>query len=430
MRTLRQRGWASAALALSAGLALHGRCPLHAEEKSIQIASASALGAAIEVTRTRGAATVAVVTSSEQRSSVQFWKELYDGAWARSNRGFVKLVNVSKDTDPGLVRAMNVSHFPTVVVYGRSPQGVRILETIVDCDNAEAMVARLQSLDVGIDPPAKVDDAVNPTAFSGDQYASGQAQSPPPAYCPPVPQAPQAQPQPMTVSLTPSVAQPLQTTANVIQVPSQSLMIQQAPPQVFLAPTQAPIVYVPQTTNAAPTLSLSAAPRQRPTGNLFLTTPSLSASPAQQPTVALAVAAPAAATPATLAIASGPPAPLAATTNQVLSLPTSANRTRVRVRGPGIFASALARLGERMTRLGRARIETIQETTLEAPLIQAPSVGMTTISTTSTAPVAQAPTLTLSPPQQPCQTTCPPSSGPSAPPSTLPSPQKQSWHGH
>ena len=264
MSTLRQRGWACAALALSAGLGLHGRCPLHAEEKSIQIASSSALGAAIEVTRTRGAATVAVVTSSEQRSSVQFWKELNDGAWARSNRGFVKLVNVSKDTDPALVRAMNVSHFPTVVVYGRSPQGVRILETIVDCDNAEAMVARLQSLDVGIDPPAKVDRAVNPTAFSGDQYASGQAQSPPPAYCPPVPQAPQAQPQPVTVSLTPSVAQPLQTTANVIQVPSQSLMIQQAPPQVFLAPTQAPIVYVPQTTNAAPTLSLSAAPAPAP----------------------------------------------------------------------------------------------------------------------------------------------------------------------
>jgi hypothetical protein len=423
MRTLRQRGWASAALALSANLALLGTSPLHAEEKAIQKPSASALGAALQMTRTRGVATVAVLTSPEQPASVQIWKEFYEGTWARTNRGSVELVNVSKETDAGLVRTLNVSHFPTAIVYTRGPQGVRVLGTITDCNTAEDLVARLRSLDLGLNASVKADQAVTATALSSDNYPSGQTQCPAPAYCPPPQQAPQAQP--TTLSMAPT--QSFQATANVIQMPSQNLMIQQAPPQIFLAPTQAPIVYVPQTMAAGPTMSLAAAPAQSaPAGNLFLATPTLSAAPAQQPTMALAASAPAAAPAATLALAATP-GPLAAVNNQTLSLPTSGNRTRVRVRGPGMLASSLARLGERMTRLGRSRIETINETTLEAPLNQSPAVGMATISTTSTQPLAQAPTLSLAPPQQPCQT---PSCPANSPPSNLPSPQKQYSHGH
>jgi hypothetical protein len=426
MRTLRQRGWASAALAFSATLALPGIVPLHAEEKPVEKPAASALGAALQMTRTRGVATVAVLTSAEQPASVRFWKEFYEGAWARTNRGVVELVNVSKDTDPGLVRTLDVRHFPTAIVYTRGPQGVRALGMIADCDTVEDLVTRLRSLDLGINAPAKADQAVTAAAFSSDNYPSGQTQCPAPTYCPPVTTAPQPQPT-MSLSLAPAGAQSLQATANVIQVPSQHLMIQQAPPQVFLAPAQAPIVYVPQTMAAAPTMTLSAAPApSAPAGNLFLATPTLAASPAQQPTMGLAVSAPAPAPAATLALAAGPTTPLAVTNNQTLSLPTSGSRTRVRVRGPGMLASSLARLGERMTRLGRSRIETVQETTLEAPFNPAPSVGMATISTTSTQPLAQAPTLALSPPQQPCQTSCPAS----PPPSNLPSPQKQSSHDH
>jgi hypothetical protein len=422
MRTLRQRGWASAALALSANLALLGTSHLHAEEKAVQKPSASALGAALQITRTRGVATVAVLTSAEQPSSVQIWKEFYEGAWARTNRGSVELVNVSKETDAGLVRTLNVSHFPTAIVYTRGPQGVRVLGTITDCNTAEDLVTRLRSLDLGLNAPAKADYAVTATALSSDNYPSGQTQCPAPTYCPPVTAT---APQPQTTTLSVAPTQSLQATANVIQVPSQSLMIQQAPPQVFLAPTQAPIVYVPQTMAAGPTMSLSAGPApSAPAGNLFLATPTLSASPAQQPTLALAASAPAPA--ATLAVAAGP-GPLATVNNQTLSLPTSGNRTRVRVRGPGMLASSLARLGERMTRLGRSRIETINETTLEAPLNQGPSLGMATISTTSTQPVAQGPTLSVSPPQQPCEK---PSCPANSPPSNLPSPQKQYSHGH
>jgi hypothetical protein len=103
-----------------------------------------------------------------------------------------------------------------------------------------------------------------------------------------------------------------------------------------------------------------------------------------------------------------------------------------------LIGSLLARFGERLTRLGRARIETVQVTTLEAPMVQSPGIGLTTISTTSATPVGQGPTTVVMPVQQPqppelgrppCPTTPPPPI--SAP--TLPTPQtsssQQSWHG-
>jgi hypothetical protein len=429
MRTVRQINWASTVLVFFASIFPLQISQLPAQEIVPRKAAMSALASALATTQSRGVATVAVITSADQPSSVRFWNEFYDGAWARSNRGLVQLVNVSKEAEPELVREMGVNRFPSVIAYGRGPQGVRQLATITDCGNEEALSARLSALDLGLNPSGKADPAVRAAAYSGDVYASNQTPPSPPQCNPSLTASPPPQYQPQTLALTPSYQPTLATTANVIQVPSQNLMISQAPPTVFLAPTQAPIVYVPQTLSAGPSLSLSPAPYSNaPAGNLFLTTPSVSALPAQQPTTALALSAPAPAPAATLALAANPAAPVAAVTNSTMSLPTSGSRTRVRVRGPGILGSSLARFGERLTRLGRARIETVQETTLEAPLNQGPSVGMATISTTSTTPIAQGPTLSLSPPQQqqpPCQT----SSCPAPPPSTLPSPQKQSWHG-
>jgi hypothetical protein len=431
MRTVRQLGWASTVLALSATALMLQSSQLLAQEKVPPKAPVSALATALAMTRTRGAATVAVVTSSSQPTSVRFWSEFYDGAWARFNRGIVQVVNVSKDSEPGLVRTMGVTRFPSVIVYTRGPQGIAQLATIADCDTAESLSARLRALDLGLEPSGKADPAVNVTSLGGDVYPSNQF-SPPQVQCNPPVTAPPPQSPPQTVSLALSPQPTLTTTANLIQMPSQSLILQQAPPQVFLAPTQAPIVYVPQTMTAAPTLNLAPAPAANASaGNLFLTTPGLAPSPAQQPTLALAAPAAAPSPPATLALATGPPAALAGVTNSTMSLPTTGSRTRMRVRGPGMLASSLARVGERMTQLGRTRIETVQETTLQPTLNQGPSLGMATISTTSTTPMAQSPTLTLSPPQQqqpPCQT---PGQGscPASPSSTLPSPQKQSGHG-
>ena len=433
MRTLRQSGWASTLLALSVSIFVLQTPQLHAQEKVAPTATKSALASALAITRTRGAATVAVVTSSDQPASVRFWNEFYDGVWARFNRGIVQVVNVSKDSDPGLVRTMGVNRFPSVIVYTRGPQGIAQLATIADCDTADSLPARLRALDLGLEPSGKADPAISATSFGGDVYASNQFSPPQPQCNPSLNLAPPAQNQPQMLSLTPASQPLLSTSANLIQVPSQSLMIQQAPPQVFLAPTQAPIVYVPQTLSAGPSLSLSAAPApSAPAGNLFMTTPTLNASPPQQPTMSLALSAPAPAPAATLALAPSPPTLAAGVSNSTMSLPTTGSRTRMRVRGPGMLASSLARVGERMTQLGRTRIETVQETTLQPTLNQGPSLGMATISTTSTTPMAQSPTLTLSPPQQqpPCQTPCQGPSCPASPSSTLPSPQKQLSHGH
>ena len=76
-----------------------------------------------------------------------------------------------------------------------------------------------------------------------------------------------------------------------------------------------------------------------------------------------------------------------------------------------MLASGLARFGERLTQLGRTRIETIQETELETPIAQ-PSGGIATISASSAAPVYPQ---TFSAPQAPQ----------APPPAPTPSPQGQ-----
>jgi hypothetical protein len=427
MRTLRHPRWAYTALALTVSIFLLENPRLRAQEKVPTKATKSALPAALAMTRTRGAATVAVVTSSDQPASVRFWNEFYDGAWARFNRGIVQVVNVSKDSDPGLVRTMGVNRFPSVIVYTRGPQGIGQLTTIADCDTAESLTARLRALDLGLEPSGKADPAVSATSFGGDVYPSNQFSPPQPQCNPPVTSSP-PQNQPPAVSMTPSFQPTVTATANLIQVPSQSLMIQQAPPQVFLAPNQAPVVYVPQmmsTAAAVPPMVASAPP-----SNLFMAAPSVAAAPAPQPTMAVAAAptltaaaAPAAAT-AVMAVAAGPQ-PLTAVSNSTLSLPSSGNRTRVRVRGPGFMGSSLARLGERLTQFGRARIETIQETTLEPPPPQSAAGGMTSISTTTSTPVSQGPTTStvLVPGQQPPPEVGKPPCPPSQPSCPLPSPQ-------
>ena len=218
------------------------------------------------------------------------------------------------------------------------------------------------------------------------------------------------QPQPTTVSLAPSVSQSVQAMASMVQIPSQNLMIQQAPPQVFLAPAQTPIVYVPQAMPAAAASPATVA--SAPPANLFMAMPNVAAAPAPQPTIAVAASPPLAPATAVMAVASGTQ-PVAAVTNSTLSLPSSGTRTRVRVRGPGVVGSSLARLGERLTRFGRARIETVQETTLEAPSPQPVGAGVTSISTTTATPVSQGPPTALvpCPQQQPpaCSPPCPPS---------------------
>jgi hypothetical protein len=224
-------------------------------------------------------------------------------------------------------------------------------------------------------------------------------------------------------------------TASVVQVPGQNFVIQQQAPQIFMAPSQAPVVYVPQQASmaAAPMMTAgvmapAAAPVAAP-ANLFLPAGTPAMVPAGAPAMGLAAvpaagvapagmglaAVPVGAAPAGMAVAAAPaaaglaggPTQLAAVTNQQLNLPTSGSRTSVVIRGGGLFARAANRAGERLLALGRPRIRTVQETTLNTPLSQAGAPGMTTISTTSAVPLPQ-PTSTPS--------VLVPSGGPSNPP--------------
>ena len=111
-------------------------------------------------------------------------------------------------------------------------------------------------------------------------------------------------------------------------------------------------------------------------------------------------------------------ASLAATT-QSFSMPTTRSASTFRVQGPGPIASTLARLGQRMTALGKTRIVSTQELEMGSSFVQ-PSGGLATFQATGTTPVV-APHPGFALPQLPPAPVAPPE-----PP--LASPQAQPRH--
>src|SRR6516162_5080914 len=96
---------------LAALLMLNDNTTSSAQTASSSGLSTSTLGAALATTRSTGAATVAVLTSPDQPGSVRLWEQLNEGAWARTNRGLVQIVNISTATEPGVIRQMGVTRF-------------------------------------------------------------------------------------------------------------------------------------------------------------------------------------------------------------------------------------------------------------------------------------------------------------------------------
>lgn len=249
------------------------------------------------------------------------------------------------------------------------------------------------------------DPAVMPSLFGGHGgYAPSPQMLPPdkqlatPQGYPPAPQAqyapaPQpAAPQMQYVPVMLQQAAPPQAAPTMVQLPSRDIVIQQSEPRVFLAQSQ-PV--------AAPTMAMVAVPANAPTasGNLFLSTTAppqtaMMAVPSAAPTMMMAVPAPAQQpVMATLASPTGSGLGSGSTfTNQAIDLPATNSSSIVTVRGPGLFAAGLARLGERMTRLGNVRIISRQSTTLRAPSVQSGGAGTARIETATSAPVAPAQT--------------------------------------
>src|SRR4051794_9893162 len=124
MRTHRNRGGAAARVAIAASVTLALLTRLRAEEGPVAVPDGSTLSAPLAVTEARGAATVAVFTSADEPGSARLWQEFSGADWVRGRRGLVQVVNVTKEGDPDAVRGAGVVKFPTVVVFGRGPNGV------------------------------------------------------------------------------------------------------------------------------------------------------------------------------------------------------------------------------------------------------------------------------------------------------------------
>ena len=299
----------------------------------------------------------------------RFGRALFDGPWARTNRGLVQIVELPAEGNASTIERLKVTVMPSVLAYTPSPDGP-VCRGVKAGGSPEEVVAWLGSMGIG-DPrvaSATVDPSVIPANHDG--YASPQqpysppppVQTPPavtytPAYtAQPAPVAPQTYYASTPMYTQAPVAAP---TASYVQLPGPNVVVQQGQPQVFVTQAAPAPAYAPQLMPA--------------TGNMYLPAPS---APAALPQVAMTTPAVAMAPPAAAYVA--PAAPVAApastamatVTNQTMGLPTTGSRTRIRVKGPGPLCTVLAHLGEKMVTLGRARIEMVHETDLNTPSIQ------------------------------------------------------------
>jgi hypothetical protein len=292
---------------------------------------------------------------------------------------------------------------------------------------SSASAAPLPERSLPGDGAAQLDPAVVRATF-GHHEAYASPQQP---YAPAQPQAmPAAAPQFPAVTQT---VTPMTTLVPQAAAPMASAMV------------QVPVVYMPQAMSAPPSNFFlpSSAMGAQPMAAQPMAAQPMAAQPmaavpmavqpmAAQPMAAVAMAAqPMAAVPmaaqpmAAVAMGAQPAASaFGAITNQSISVPTSRSGTRVRVRGPGLLGSSLARFGERLTQFGRTRIETVSETELAAPLTQ-PSGGIATIQTAASTPLVAPQSATTTVPLQ-----AQPQSAPPAPPLPTPQASPQSSHHH
>ena len=325
-----------------------------------------------------GAPLVVVVTSQARPESRAFARALIDGPWARSNRGLVQVVELVSESNAATVERLRVTSIPTVLAYTAGSEGP-VCRGARAGGSTDEVVAWLRTLGIGDSRtgPESIDFAVTPALHDGYPSAQQPYSTPPPqipapptySYTPTY-AAPPAPP-PTYVAPVPTMAAPQPTS--YVQLPGPNVVVQQGQPQVFLSqPAPQPAYGAPMMN--APNMYLPAA---APAPTAYAAQPSYAALPnpaayAAQPSAPVGYAA--------------SPTPYAAVTNQTMALPTVGSRTRIRVKGPGPIRSGLATLGEKLTQLGRSRIETVQETDLNTPAVQGGG-GVATFATSSTMPV-------------------------------------------
>ncbi len=344
-------------------------------------------------TQAPGTWTIAVVTSTSDASSRALLQSLRSNPWVVANSDRVKLAEINNDA---VGRQATTGSAP-VLVYQQGLRGPEMMGGRSGFSGGE-----------DVEAPVRDPNLTQANLFGkGMPTASAQAEIPstPTAQTPaPMVSAPQAGqsylPPPQT---TTTYAMPV--TASVVNAPQQHILVNQPPTQVIFAQAPGPMVYVPQPATA-----------MAPTQNLFMGMASAPVAgvtaPPMMPVVSQPVASVAS---APLAMANGPAVAGAALTTSSVSVPVSSSSSRIRVRGPGPMASALARLGERMTTLGRTRIESVQETRLETQTSQTPSGQYMTLSSTAASPILSQPSASAGlPPLPPCPTPAGPQASPQA----------------
>jgi len=402
---------------------------------------------------------IAVATSKAEPASKSLLQSLRSHPWLAANADRFKVVEVPVESQAMSGRS-GANAATAVFAYRQGPRGPEMLGGWSGFEGASDVVQWIRSLEPRDGTLPKRDTYLTQTGNDNSLPVPSQQGYAPPAAVP-TPFTPASVPQQVMV---PQVTMPAMTymapaamtTANVVQAPAQSFVIQQPPAQLFFqqqaqAPVFAAQVAMPAAVTAPSNIFMpsgmvpAAVPSGMQVASIPMTTTSVaSVAPASMvPTgfapVSLAPAgfapagfAPAGFAPAAVAAAATAPAVgSAALTTQSVSVPASSTTSRVRVRGPGPLAAAAARLGERLTTLGRTRIETVQETRLETQGVQSPPGQFMTLSSVSASPVMpphQNVTFPASVPQPPPSPAQPPTPSYEQPPQ--PSPQGSHEKGH
>ncbi len=402
---------------------------------SVGIAIAEGPAPAAGSTRTAipapGTWTIAVVTSSSDPGSKGLLQSLRTNPWVIANSDRVKLAEVNSD---GAGRPSNGGSTP-VLVYQQGARGPEMMGGRSGFSGSDDVVLWVRSLVATAAESTLRDPDVSQANLHGKAFPSAQGEAPPaqlsqpqmpPATGPAYGQSYLPQPQQMTYSLPMTTA-----PATMVQGPQQNFLIQQPPAQVMFAPPSPPIVYVPQATAPSPNLYMTMP--SYPTAPMPMAMPmTMGTGPQQQPMATMPMMAGPplmASAPQPQGVPVGPALTGAALSTSSFSVPASSTTSKIRVRGPGPVASALSRFGERLTTLGRTRIETVQETRLETQTTQTPPGQFMTLSSTSASPImtpAQPQNYQVQPPQQPLPA-LPQTASPQYP---QPSPQSGSGRSH
>jgi hypothetical protein len=354
---------------------------------------------AIQDTLRTGRPTLLVVTSRAHPASGQLWQALSNDPQAQSVRQAFQVVELSAEANPQRIQSLQVTSFPTLIVYGRGANGLTMLGVEAGSMDLPFALGWLSGLKTtastasgsrgDIRPPlAGGRDANLARAGYHDHYPSAQQPSPqyyPPPPAPPAPPPAPAQPMVPVAPVAPIYSAPAPQPV-VVSAPSPPVVFQPSAPTIVVGPTPQPNIVFAQA--PAPTVTYAMAPSApapaapAPT-NLFT-------QPAPAPAPAPSAPAPSAAAPLAYApVAYAPQVAMApaAPAPQVGQSPLLAAAI---LTNPRLWERILGAIGEHLAQKKQPRIQMAPAPTVaQAPV--APAGYAPAPAPSGAAPLAYAP---------------------------------------